>query len=97
MGEAEEHERNRGIDRTVSLKVMYFASARDIVGKREELLSIGDAMNVGELAVRLQEIHPRLGGLGKSARYALNLEIVDGDTALHEGDEVAVLPAVTGG
>ena len=78
------------------LKILYFASARDIVGKRRELLSVDDARTVGELVERLQDIHPGLRGL-KSTRYAVNLEIVDGGAVLHEGDEVGVLPAVTGG
>ena len=79
------------------LKILYFASARDIVGRRVELLSVDDARTVGELADRLENIHPGLRGLDKSIRYSVNLEVVDGGAVLHEGDEIGVLPAVTGG
>jgi len=79
------------------LKILYFASAREIAERRMELLSFDGEMTVGELATRLREIHPRLKALEKATRYSVNLEIVDEDEVLHEGDEVAVLPAVTGG
>ncbi|MGP8124633.1 MAG: MoaD/ThiS family protein [Nitrososphaerales archaeon] len=80
------------------LKILYFASARDIVGKKGELLTIDDdARTVSELADMLQGMHPGLRGLENATRYAVNLEIVEGDAVLHEGDEVGVLPAVTGG
>lgn len=78
------------------IKILYFASARDIVGKRGEMLS-SDARTVNELADRLRRLHPGLKSLDKATRYAVNLEIVDGGAVLHEGDEVGVIPAVTGG
>jgi molybdopterin synthase sulfur carrier subunit len=79
------------------LKVLYFASARDAVGKKGEQLSVEGVSTMKELADRLQDMHPGLKTLERSTRYAVNLEIVDGDIVLHEGDEVGVLPAVTGG
>lgn len=79
------------------LKVVYFASARDASGKSRELVSIDGSPRIDDLAGRLQSMHPALGRLHKSIRYSVNLEIVDADHQLQEGDEVGVLPAVTGG
>jgi len=79
------------------LKILYFASARDIAGKKEEFVSIDDAKTVRELAKKLQAMHQGLKALEKTTRYTINFEIVGGDAILHEGDEVGVLPAVTGG
>jgi molybdopterin converting factor small subunit len=60
-------------------------------------LDIAGAPTVRDLAEKIRGLHPGLRALEKSTRYAVNLEIVDGDKALREGDEVGVLPAVTGG
>jgi len=79
------------------LKILYFASARDIAGKKGELLSVDGETTIKELAVRLEDMHPGLKSLRKAVRYAVNLEVVEGDIALQDGDEVGVLPAVTGG
>jgi molybdopterin synthase catalytic subunit len=41
--------------------------------------------------------HPALGHLGPRLRAARNLELVDDEAALADGDEVAFLPPVSGG
>jgi molybdopterin converting factor subunit 1 len=81
----------------MDFKVIYFASARDAAGRREERVSVAGAPTLEALADKIQRLHPGLAGIQKSTRYAVNLEIVNGDTVLHDGDEVGVLPAVTGG
>jgi molybdopterin converting factor small subunit len=83
--------------RALRLTVLYFASARDAAGRGSEPVSVDEASTVNDLASRLQELHPKLKPMGTSTRYAVNRELVDGGTALHDGDEVGVLPAVTGG
>jgi sulfur-carrier protein len=52
---------------------------------------------VKELMRKLHELHPGLETRAKSTRYAVNHELVEEDQVLKEGDEVGVLPAVTGG
>ena len=42
-------------------------------------------------------LHPGLRGLRRSIRLSVNLEVVDGEVTLHDGDEVGVLPPVAGG
>jgi molybdopterin converting factor subunit 1 len=81
----------------VRLKVLYFASARDAAGKGSEQVSISGDPTVNDLADMLENLHPKLKPMGASTRYAVNRELVEGGAALHEGDEVGVLPAVTGG
>ncbi len=81
----------------MDLKVIYFASARDAAGKREERVSVDGVSTLKELADKIQGLHPGLMAQRKSTRYAVNLEIVDEDAVLNDGDEVGVLPAVTGG
>jgi sulfur-carrier protein len=52
---------------------------------------------VADLAKEVQRVHPRLKTLKNSAKFSVNLTIVDSDTILKNGDEVAVLPPVAGG
>jgi len=79
------------------LKVVYFATARDASGRKEESIILNGAHKVSDLAKRVRDIHPGLRTIEKSIRFAVNFEIADGNTLLHEGDEVGVLPAITGG
>ncbi|HZW85331.1 MAG TPA: MoaD/ThiS family protein [Nitrososphaerales archaeon] len=79
------------------VRVVYFASARDASGKSREQVSIEGSPRIEDLAGRLQRLHPGLGKLHKSIRYSVNLEIVEANHQLREGDEIGVLPAVTGG
>ncbi len=79
------------------LKVLYFASARSIAERGREEVPFEGSFKVKDLARRLHELHPGLKPLKASTRYAVNQELVDDDQILHDGDEVGVLPAVTGG
>jgi molybdopterin converting factor small subunit len=50
-----------------------------------------------QFVLRLHRLHPGLKARARSTRYAVNHELVNDDQILHDGDEVGVLPAVTGG
>jgi len=52
---------------------------------------------VGDLAKEVQRVHPSLKILKNSAKFSVNLMVVDSDTILKDGDEVALLPPVAGG
>jgi molybdopterin synthase catalytic subunit len=53
---------------------------------------------VSELRLRLGERHPELGPHLECAAVAVNEEYVrDGETRIHEGDAVALIPPVSGG
>ncbi len=76
--------------------VFFFGPAKDLVGAESVRLDISNAETVGMLAGRLAESYPRLGRtLG--ARLAVNRAYVALDHVLADGDEVAVIPPVSGG
>ncbi len=64
--------------------------------KREEML-LKDGATVGDLVTEISRRHPSLGKLKDSVRFSLNLQVVDEESELKDGDEVGVLPPVAGG
>jgi molybdopterin synthase sulfur carrier subunit len=83
------------------ITVVYFARLREALGKsREELALPADVCNLAALRRLLMS----RGGAwsdeladGKPVRAAVNQDMADGDTQIHDGDEVAFFPPVTGG
>ena len=78
----------------MDIKVRYFASMRDRMGRAEETVTVeGDGITVEELWRRVaggQEMPPNL-------LIAVNMEYTDASRQLKSGDEVAFFPPVTGG
>ncbi|MDV3277089.1 MAG: MoaD/ThiS family protein [Nitrososphaerales archaeon] len=77
--------------------VLYFASARDLVGRKNEELSFEGNPTAGALLERIVSAHPALMPMKSSIRLSVNHELVDSDAAVGDGDEVGVLPPVAGG
>jgi molybdopterin converting factor small subunit len=71
--------------------------ARDLASKSAETLSISEGSSVADLAKEVQRVHPPLRALRNSVKFSVNLTVVDPETTLKDGDEVAVLPPVAGG
>ena len=74
-----------------------------MVGRESEEFEIAElGSGGGELTVRevweaLEERHPELEGLRERVRVAVNREFATGDVEIGEGDEVALIPPVSGG
>ena len=81
----------------MNVKVLYFASARDLASTGTETLSVSKGTLVDGLAGIIVKLHPGLGRLKGSVRFSVNYVVVDGDEPLHDGDEVGVLPPIAGG
>ena len=81
----------------MDITVRYFAGHRDIVGRAEERVELSDSATVGVLWKLLVERYPRLGGYSGKLLYAVNQEFSTLETELHDGDEVALIPPVSGG
>ncbi len=79
------------------IRVKLFASVRDIVGQSELVLEVPDGTKACALPDRLAGEYPRLRALASFLKVAVNHEYADGERALVEGDEVALLPPVSGG
>lgn len=81
----------------ISLKVLCFAAARELVGRAELPWTIAAGATVASLREALFERYPALAGHARSLRFAVNGEYAKDDRVLREGDEVAVIPPVAGG
>ena len=77
--------------------VKFFAVFHDLTGTRELDLEVGEALTVGELYRDLRARFPRLANYSGSLMYSVNAEYVPADHPLHDGDEVAFIPPVSGG
>ena len=81
----------------MEIRVMLFGSAKEIVGAGEVRLDAGPGATTATLVQSLIERYPRLGPWRGSLRVAVNREYAPGETAVSPGDEVAVIPPVSGG
>ncbi|HWI62946.1 MAG TPA: molybdenum cofactor biosynthesis protein MoaE [Symbiobacteriaceae bacterium] len=76
--------------------IRLFAAAADAVGSRQ-LEGAWAGLTVSQLLARLAEEHPRLARIAPSLATAVNREYAEGDRVLQEGDELALIPPVSGG
>jgi len=81
----------------MNVDVRYFASAREAVGREVERVELDDGATVAALREQLFDAHPALRALGGGLRFAVGTQFADGDVALDDGAEVALIPPVSGG
>ena len=81
----------------LKITVMLFAAYRDRVGRRSVDLELPEGSRVRDLAREMAGRHPGLTGSPSTLVVAVNQEYSDHDRPLHDGDEVALIPPVSGG
>lgn len=79
------------------VQVRFFASVREKLRRTEAEIDLGGGATVADLWQELRRAYPALADVGSSLRFAVNQEYVDTEHRLAEGDEVAVIPPVSGG
>ncbi len=77
--------------------VQLFAKAAEITGTRQITLQLSGEETVGTLFRKIAINHPELSELKASLRFAVNHEFSDDTRRLHPGDEIALIPPVSGG
>jgi MoaE-MoaD fusion protein len=81
----------------VRVRVRLFAIQREIAGAREVALDLSAGATIEDAWTALVGLHPRLAPGRPSVRFALNTEYADADAVLNDGDELAIIPPVSGG
>lgn len=85
----------------MKLELRFFASLREALGVSEESIVVPETVNtISELRIYLAQRGTPWSEVlaeGKVLRCALNHVMVDANTLLKEGSEIAFFPPVTGG
>ena len=79
------------------VSVRLFAGAAEVAGVRVHRVTIEDGATVDEVFDRMAEQFPALAVMKASLKFAVNQEFVEMDQRLSNGDEMAVIPPVSGG
>ncbi len=84
--------------RPPTVTVLYFAALRELAGVREERFELPEGVGtVQALSALVQSKHPTLRGRLAGIRFAVNEVFSGTDTALSDGDVIALVPPVSGG
>ncbi len=67
------------------------------MGKEEVEIEVDDGMDIKGFLDVLKKAHPELGNLSETLIVSVNKEYATYDTILKNGDEVGLLPPVSGG
>lgn len=79
------------------IEVLLFGAAADRAGTRKVRLEVGEVTTVDDVWTLLVEENPDLSPMRDTLAFAVNGEYAKLDETVGPGDEVAVLPPVSGG
>jgi MoaD family protein len=79
------------------VRIRLFAIQRELAGAREIALELAPAATIEDAWTALVERHPVLAPGRPAVRFARNGEYADPQTTLADGDELAIIPPVSGG
>jgi len=82
---------------SIRIRVRLFAIQRELAGTREVPLDLAEGADVEAAWAALVARHPVLAPGRASLRFARNGDYADPTTTLADGDEVAMIPPVSGG
>jgi molybdopterin synthase catalytic subunit len=80
-----------------TVKVRLFARLAELAGTREADVEVGEGLTAGDAFRLLARSHPQMAPFEARVMYAVNREYVDASTPLRAGDELALIPPVSGG
>jgi len=81
----------------ITITVKLFAAYQDAFGIPELVLELPEGTPVKAVCDRLIAEHPELAKWRDITRFGINLIFVEPDTLLQNGDEVVLIPPVSGG
>ncbi|HEY2040118.1 MAG TPA: MoaD/ThiS family protein [Edaphobacter sp.] len=79
------------------MRVLYFGILKDVVGRSSLEMELPEGLSVAELVERHEREKKATGKLWGSIAVAVNQQYAKPADILRDGDEVALLPPVSGG
>ena len=81
----------------IVITVKLFAAYQDAYGQPELTLELPEGATVANVRDRLLAEHPELEQWRDLTRFGVNYQFVEPETSLRSGDEVVLIPPVSGG
>ncbi len=81
----------------MKIKLRLFSIAKDLAGFESRIVDLPTDSSVDAVLAHLTNVSPQFQAWKKSIRLAVNQEYAELNDTLHENDEVAVIPPVSGG
>lgn len=81
----------------MDIHLRYFASLREITGKREERLTVPDGAKIADVRSMVLTRYSQLQPLLERCAYAVNHHYTPAETILSDGDELVFIPPTGGG
>ena len=82
---------------SITISMLYFAMFREQIGKQSGQLTVPVGTTAGEIFGIVTAAYPALAGMRASTMVMVNEDYAAPDQLLNEGDEVALIPPVSGG
>lgn len=82
---------------TINITVKLFAAYQEAYGQSELSLDFPAPITVKDLLAQFIDEKPELTQWQEVTRFGVNLDFVDPETLLNDGDEVVFIPPVNGG
>lgn len=82
---------------TINVTIKLFAAYQEAYGVPELVREFPSETSVGKVLEKIIAEHPELSQWQKITRFGVNLQFVEPDTVLQDGDEVVFIPPVSGG
>src|SRR5689334_2697544 len=79
------------------VRILFFGQLKEVAGRERDTLELPEGARVADLLRRYAEVKPALKVYYDAMAVALNQEYSEAGAVLHEGDEVALIPPVSGG
>jgi len=81
----------------VHITLKLFAVYQETLGMPEKKMQLPAGTTVGEVRDRLIQAYPQLSQWKDLTRFGLNFQFVEANTPLADGDELVLIPPVSGG
>lgn len=81
----------------MNIRLRYFAAVREVMNSGAQEIEFADGTTVQQALDHLASIEPRIIPLANAVMPMVNQEYVSRNAVLEEGDELALIPPVSGG